>query len=265
MVLAHPRVDPGQGDSFGTSPLFVSCFNAHVELVRLLLQDPRVDPNQQDGEGVSPFLLSCELGHPGVVELLLGDERVDLTLRMVDGQTAFSICCEFGRLWILKRMLVSGKPFDVHAQVDVEVSKETIMVAGWAEVLESIGKPFVEGRDIALAKGEQEVVKFVTRLEEDPAGLKRDVCRELGCMADLFGLMVLYSDGYLFVEEPPKFSSSWSKVLSFFELAKRLPLPLQMVLANRVYRDPNMLIKTSQIETSLKSTLAHFGSRASRC
>jgi len=78
---------------------------------------------------------------------------------------------------------------------------------------------------------------------------------------DIFGLLLLFSDGYCkFKEEQilEQLDPKPIKAQRFFNIGKVLPLELQMVLVRLVYLSPKQLFLSEETERALKRVLAMF-------
>lgn len=78
--------------------------------------------------------------------------------------------------------------------------------------------------------------------------------------AEHFALMVLYSDGFLYL--PP--AKTESKARRFLHIASQLPLDLQMVLANRVAGLMNDVIPSQQADGALHEVVDRLLNPAAR-
>jgi len=104
--------------------------------------------------------------------------------------------------------------------------------------------------------GETEVVALLERFKENPVETRHGVRLELGLLdelaAEMFALVVFVSDGLLqaknLVDTP---------AARFFNIARQLPLELQMVLSYRVVGSPKEIIPGGTSEEAFKS-LASF-------
>jgi len=70
------------------TPFYIACYNGHIEIVKLLLNDERIDIDQVDNElSRTPFSVACQEGYIEIVKLLLNDQRVDINQADNDGWT----------------------------------------------------------------------------------------------------------------------------------------------------------------------------------
>ena len=69
-MLFDKGADVNKANSFGSTPLIISCINDNLELARLLL-DKEADVNKADKFGSTPLIISCFHGNLKLARLLL--------------------------------------------------------------------------------------------------------------------------------------------------------------------------------------------------
>jgi len=161
---------------------------------------------------------------------MLKDSRVKVNEPRNDGETPLWGAASDGYLDIIKWWLASGKETD-------------------------LGEPGDDKTDvIGVAKkyGRPEVVTLLERFEENPVKTRHATRLELGwydeAAAEMFALVVFVSDGLLQIKE-----TALTPAAMFFNIAKRLPLELQMVLCCRQVGSAKEIIPRKDSEAAFKS------------
>jgi len=249
LLLADARVEVNQAQNEGATPFFMACQEGHQEIVALLLADTRVEVNQAENESATPFFIACEKGHQEVVALLLADARVDVNQAQNDGTTPFSIACQEGQQEVVALLLADAR-VDVNQALNVLCRrlqrKEIVpdLVREMLTILFTAG--FKRNPQLLLEKNSGTVFLALTHLlphevvistnQLQLAGLaynfyplqegsRKEVQQELA--ASLYALAIFYTDDSL---------QSWSvegNTRRFFDILKKLPLELHMLICNR--------------------------------
>jgi len=117
------------------------------------------------------------------------------------------------------------------------------------------GKPGDEkADDIGAAKrqGKTDVVTLLERFKSDAANTKHRVRLELGwydeMASEMFALVVFVSDGLLEIR-----NGDQSLAARFFNISRRLPLELQMIVCHRVVGSDKEIIPGRDSEVAFKS------------
>jgi len=76
--------------------------------------------------------------------------------------------------------------------------------------------------------------------------------------AHLFSLTVLHSDSYLLLKSPASDDRQITQATRFFKMTSRLPLELQMIVCNRVFRVSRDLISTKDSEPAFRYLVHTF-------
>jgi ankyrin repeat protein len=78
LLLAHPEVDPNQGNLMGRTPLCVASNIGEQEYVAMLLARPEVQVNLADKDGITPIFAAAICGGEQCVKLLLNHPELGL-------------------------------------------------------------------------------------------------------------------------------------------------------------------------------------------
>lgn len=167
--------------------------------------------------------------------------RADLLPNTPDrnGQTALWIACSWNNhLAVVKWWIASGHPLDLK------------VVGKWGD---EIFTPL----EIARRYNCMEIVSLLERYRQNPMATRREVCWELGVVtqgASLFALVVLCTDDYLKPIET-NLGGPRKPLAKFFQIAKRLPLEIQMVLCCRTVGSMRNIIRSRDVEIALRTIL----------
>ena len=86
LVNEDAAADVHQAANCGVTPLYISCQEGHLAIVRFLRsEDVAADVNQADDDSATPLCVSCAKGHLDVLQLLLSDEVGADVNRAMDG------------------------------------------------------------------------------------------------------------------------------------------------------------------------------------
>ena len=201
-------------------------------VIPLLLAHPDVDVNVKNKDGWTPFFRACDGGHPSCVREMLKDSRVKVNECAKDGETPLYRAARNGYLDVIKWWIASGREMDLGKPGD-------------------IGKTDAIG--VAKDEGEKGVVTLLERFQQNPektrhqARLKRGWYDEMA--SEMFALVVFVSDGLLQIKD----TTTTTHAATFFSIAARLPLELQMVLCSRVVGSTKEIIPGKKSEVAFKS------------
>jgi len=108
--------------------------------------------------------------------------------------------------------------------------------------------------EVATKRRKTEVVTLLERFKNDAAKTKHTMRVELGLIdalaAEVFALVVFVSDGLL--QTKATGVKAGAKRTRFFNIARRLPLELQMVLCYRVVQSAKEITPGKESETAFK-------------
>jgi ankyrin repeat protein len=233
-------------DKFHSAALHIACRYGHDDIMRILLREcPDIDVNRRSFYDVTPLQLACHHGKVQVVKLLLKDPRVDVNRGGSDGCGPLWFACFALQREVVKWMIMSGREIDWEKK---------------GEHWDVTYKP----AEIAIEEKDAGTAALIRRFLEDPVRTRHQVGVDLAVpeylAAELFSLVVFFSDDYVTLASPQAASSSSRKssdLRRFFGIAVNLPMELQMILCNRIYGSLEENIPTKLLEPSLMR-IAHL-------
>jgi len=144
---------------------------------------------------------------------VLKDSRVKVNEPDNDGETPLCYAARFGSPDVIKWWIASGREIELGEPGDV----------------------FMDAIGVAKEYDRTEVVSLLERLKENPVETRHAVRVELGLLdelaAEMFALVVFVSDGLLKTKATGV--KAGAKRTRFFNIARRLPLELHMLLCFR--------------------------------
>ena len=210
------RQDPGfnvneDQDREGGTFLHYACNgDRRSAAIPLLLARPDIDVNAKNRRGYTPFYYACS-GRASCVREMLKDSRVEANEPTNDGETPLWRAAYYGHLEVIRWWIASGREMDLGKPGDVDKT-------------DAIGA--------AKKNGKTEVVALLERFKENPDETRHAMRVELGLLdemaAGMFALVVFVSDGLLKTKATGV--KAGAKRTRFLNIARRLPLELQMVL-----------------------------------
>jgi len=153
---------------------------------------------------------------------------VDLNALSPDNESPLYVSAETGHTQTIKWLLASSKEIGTNNMVS-STSQTPAMAA----------ENFPENFD--LIKAYQKEPKKVTKR------LRKEMQVDELCASDLLVLVLFYSDGYLFSKDVAEES-----VKKFFEIAKQLPLELQMAICNLCFSVDQSFVHSKFMGDSLQ-------------
>jgi len=231
------RQDPGfnvnMRDRAGCTLLHSACWGSQRSaVIPLLLAHPDIDVNVKNNNGWTPFYFACLDKDSSCVREMLKDSRVKVNEPRNDGGTPLWIAAGNGRLDVIKWWIGSGREMDLGTQGDYYT--------------DAIGR--------AKKWTKTEVVALLERFKSNAAKTRHAMRVELGLIdalaAEVFALVVFVSDGLLQINETTTTSTPAAR---FFNIARRLPLELQMMLCFRQVRSDKEIIAGKESEVAFKS------------
>ena len=231
LMRQDPGFDVNMGlDETGWTLLHYACFGGHrAAVIPLLLAHPYIDANAKDKYGSPPLYIAC-FGSASCVREMLKDSRVKVNEPDIQGHTPLWYAAANGRLDVIKWWVASGREMDLGKPEDIDK------------------KDVIGG---AKNNGKTEVVALLERFKENPVETRHAVRVELGLLdelaADMFALVVFVSDGLLQIND-----ATPSPAARYFNIARRLPLELQMLLCHRQVGSAKEIIPGKEREVAFK-------------
>jgi len=203
-------------------------------VIPLLLAHPDIDVNvnKKDLLGWTPFYRACVNGHPSCVHEMLKDSRVKVNEPNNDGRTPLWCAARSGHLDAIRWWIAFGTEMDLGTPGDIDKT-------------DAIG--------VAKMYDYTKVVTLLERFKDNPVKTRHAMKVELGFVDDLaaevFALVVFVSDGLLQIKD----TTSPSSAARFFNIARRLPLELQMMLCHRQVGSDKEIIPGKDSEVAFKA------------
>ena len=230
ILRAHPNVDINWKGSSQSTPFYQACERGHDAVLFILLAHPAIDVNQTGFRGISPFGKACSRGHTSCVRLLLKDSRVNVTEPNEDEYTPLWPAACNGYLDVIKWWIASGREMDLEKSEDVDKT-------------DAIG--------IAKKNVEREIVTLLESFMENAEETRHQVRVEIDwydeAAAEMFALVVFQCDGLLQIKE-----TALTPAARFFNIARSLPLELQMVACYRAVGSARVPIPNRSTEDAFK-------------
>jgi hypothetical protein len=219
-------------DDGGWTALHWACTNNYDRIVAMLLAHPDIDVNQKTHSRITPFWLACRKGNTLCVRSLLKDERVLVNEPSNYRYTSLYWAAYFGYLETIKWLIASGR----------EVN---------------LGEPGDEHSDAiggAEANEKPEVVSLLEKFRDHQTQTRHEIRIELGWFnekaAELFSMVIFLCDGLMELKDR---NLSGKKEIRCFNVARKLPMEIQMVLSHRVAGSMVMNIPVAQRELGFKN------------
>jgi len=241
----NPGLDVNWGDAESRrTALHWASMNGHADVVKLLLGLPAINVNVRSGYGATPFSLGCMEGKVLVVRLLLKDPRVEVALADNNGRTPLWWASCNGRHEVIEWLMASGRDLG-----DLDKMSKYRDDDREYSVLE-----------IARMKNQTEVVSLLEKFLINSTQTRLEIRVKLGGLdelaAELFALIVFLCDGLLRLK-PARAAATASRnstaAIRFLNVARRLPMELQMMLCHRVGGSAKDSILSNSSEDAFKS------------
>lgn len=220
--LAHGTVEDLNGSSAmnGFSPLHMACFDGNKEIVSLLLSDPRVNVNNNDSvEQKTPLYVACEAGKHEVANLLLADPRVDASLLTEYNRSALWISVFLNNDPIITSLLMSYKNLgNMRQKAAMGVKKLDVLNLCYHRPALTLINELLK----LFNAGDTRTARMLIRSRDD---------MHTASPAHIFATTVYICDDYMSIKK----DADNKGAVRFFSIARRLPLELQMILANRAF------------------------------
>jgi hypothetical protein len=165
---------------------------------------------------------------------MVQDPKIVCDKAMKSGETPLWIAAERNRLPVVKWILATVNKVNIKAV--------------WTGNRKSVA-------EIARLKGHTAVADLITSFEVDKKTVIRRLRVELGIAAvhasELYATIVCHCDDYTKIS-PLKRKTSAAR---FYNIAKKIPMELQMLLANRAFQVPEDVISIRLTEQAFKKVL----------
>lgn len=277
LLLDHPRINLNQKVSRGATPFFVACQLNQLEMVKLLVESGKIDCVSPDKNLVTPIYTACERGHTELVEYLLGIKHIDPNTPNSDQVTPFTVACISGHFAIVKAMVFHGA---------VDINKEDVrgMYPLWyaahfgnLDVVKCIlafprngvdpskktnpgGNTCSDKSAIEWCQERGNRTEFSELLEAFAADPKetsyRLMCDPLFqhlATSRLYALMRMQHEDFLALT-----LKSATPESRFFVMTSKLPIELQMKIANVTYKKKALFVPNNDIDAALRYWFDHY-------
>jgi len=101
------------------TPLTLSIFKGHNDVINLLVDDPKVDLNATNCKGETPVFMAAMMGKKDIV-MLLHDRGADIFKACHDGATPLFIAAQQGFMDILMYLHDNGASLDSRTEVFIQ-------------------------------------------------------------------------------------------------------------------------------------------------
>jgi len=220
LLYNDPTIDVNQKDHSGCTPLHWACGKGHGDVVTLLLAHPAIEVNPRNINGSTPFSWACSCSDPAPIRVLLNDLRVNTTAVNKTGRTPFFRSALNGKHETLAWFIASGR--DTGDLNDKQISGTYLSRCTSLEIARYLRR--------------DKTALLLERFAADPERTRFEVRVELGdtkeFVTELFAVIIFYCDGHLAIRDPTAKTEVRTR---FFDMAKALPMELQMILCNMVY------------------------------
>ena len=252
LLLADPRIDPNKPQNDGVTPFFIACENVHKEVVSLLLANPVIDPNKPHSDGATPFNIVCQRGHHEVVSLLLADPRVDPNETTNNQNTPLWYASQEGHFVVVQHLLASGREIDT--KMKSTFNNKTAAEQGRQQP--SVPKSPMETEEDFRRRQTcgPLCADLIDDYERDPKhlGVFHRLRRQPGLreyfIGHLLALIVFHSDSFVAIKN----STVDYEAKRFFRITSQLPFDMQMVLCNRIFGSPKVIILSRDSEPGFR-------------
>jgi hypothetical protein len=221
---------------FTQTLLSFACHNNYFEIASGLLAHPDIQVNAYSNHfiGHTAFVQACVKDSMECVRLLLLDPRTDVDI-IVSESNILYWCATGGHLEVIKEWIASGRNLGL----------------GGPPMATQLGRTIDQ---LINLRPELATVSLLGKYFNDREGVMHQMRLEKGwydrMASEIFALVVFLSDCLLQIG-PLVFSRSTSTA-RFFEIAKKLPQELQMVLCYRVVGSRRTLIPSEKREEGFR-------------
>jgi hypothetical protein len=240
ILMMDPTVDVNwRFEQDGRTALHGACFNGRSKIVSMLLAHPDVDVNKKSKKGETPFMLACKVRDFSIL-LMLRDSRVQVNEPENGGSTPLTSAAREGELDVIQWWIATGREIDLGTPGD---EKTDVILAT---------RPKNDWDD-AGNRRRKELASLLERFRENPSQVRHKVRLKLDWYNQepprLFAVVVFLSDGLLQVKGNQQNNDVAKR---FLNIARRLPLELQMILCHCAVGSTGMNISGRDSEDYFK-------------
>lgn len=184
--LQNPYLNADAKDekNYNETPLIYACFNGHIEVVKVLLNNDRADINLANKYNCTPLYWACQSGKFDVVKLLLRYSNLEIdSADNYDGFTPLMNACSYGHLEIVQLFLASGREI----KLDIKANN---------------GKTVFDLAREKAAKGRvrsANIVELLEAFEKDPNETRAKLREQLGLDSKIFFFFFSFFIFFLFI------------------------------------------------------------------
>jgi ankyrin repeat protein len=278
MQLLENLHDLNTVDASGNTPLHIACQEGLAEIIDYLVNNEQVNVNYVNNKGKTPLHVACESVKDGVkpekkhpVSILVSNQRVLVNKVDNEQHTPFFIAC-------INKNFVAAEILTPHLREDVKKANKAGVIAlcvAYSTGDIGLAEKLLESKRIDSTLFLQLLVSAVCTSDDDtildkikatypainnvPTSSKLNIAGLISTVSNVkaayvFLLSVLISDNFLTLK-PELQSDVKNSVVRFFNIMEKLPMEMQMVLANRMFGIPTDIIKSNVIELMTRATL----------
>jgi len=238
----HPETNVNWESLFERNILAWACIRGHPSIVSALLAHPTINVNVKSSRnGYTALYYAGYKGPVSCLRLLLDDPRVDVNLHTGEGETPLSNASSVGRLDVVRSLIASGRDLDFGKPR----RKDDAIAATKAESWE--GK---EGK-----RNKAAVNSLLKKFKKDPVQTRFEVRVGLGSKdemaAEVFALVVFLCEGFVKLHRKGKRALEPGR--RFFNVAKRLPMELQMILCHLAMGSTKESVHSADAQAGFRS------------
>ena len=253
LLLSDKRIDVNHVVN-GQSLLFLACLTSDFEMTKKLLRIPEIDVNAISEDGSTALFMACQIGKADIMTLILTHPKTEPNKPMLDNQTPLSVLLEKNHSQALEAFLALADNVDTEALIDVEKGEEMGVPGDYNHTIKSLNKRFVLPREVGLVFGSHESVYVFDEFVNDRRSARARFLKHWKLYyvfsPRAFSLVVMLCDDYFTLTQLE--SPDISDIKRFFNIAKRLPIEMQMTLCNRIFGLSDDLITKAALEKALR-------------
>jgi ankyrin repeat protein len=272
-LLKLPHLDPNMPPNllFSSTCLTLAIEHNYEEIFHLLLAHPKIDPNQKalDETPLDRIRRYCVEGRSrlqdvALLRTLLAHTKLQISkkekfLKKEETRSsieALKLLMTDGRFNLSNRDGTGETPFECLLRDAWWGSERVELFLGASYINPGLRQELDEKRaNNQLKHIIPDIQKLFIGYQKDPDRMSRELAIKhrlyLTSPAIPFAWMILLSDGYFRIRE----EKIDEKATRYLNIAERLPMELQMKIANVTLRSNALFIKQEEVETGLKMVL----------